>query len=43
MFLSGCLDGKVRMWSITDKKVLMWSEITGDGKSVCYNIAYLTY
>jgi WD40 repeat protein len=28
-FLSGSLDGKLRLWNIPDKKVTLWNEVTG--------------
>ena len=31
-FLSGSLDGKLRLWNIPDKKVALWNEVT-DGAS----------
>ena len=31
-FLSGSLDGKLRLWNIPDKKVALWNEIEGVGK-----------
>ena len=30
-FLSGSLDGKLRLWNIPDKKVALWNEIEGVG------------
>ena len=35
-FLSGSLDGKLRLWNIPDKKVALWNEIEGVGK--CNNM-----
>ncbi len=32
-FLSGSLDGKLRLWNIPDKRVALWNEIEGIGKS----------
>ena len=34
-FLSGSLDGKIRLWNIPDKKVALWNELEGTGKTVC--------
>ena len=31
-FLSGSLDGKIRLWNIPDKKVALWNEVEGTGK-----------
>ena len=31
-FLSGSLDGKLRLWNIPDKKVALWNEIEGVGE-----------
>ena len=31
-FLSGSLDGKLRLWNIPDKKVALWNEVS-DGAS----------
>jgi len=28
-FLSGSLDGKLRLWNIPDKKVALWNEVSG--------------
>ena len=33
-FLSGSLDGKIRLWNIPDKKVALWNELEGTGKCV---------
>lgn len=33
-FLSGSLDGKLRMWNIPDKKVAMWNELDGQAKLI---------
>ena len=30
-FLSGSLDGKIRLWNIPDKKVALWNELEGSG------------
>ena len=30
-FLSGSLDGKIRLWNIPDKKVALWNELEGAG------------
>ena len=32
-FLSGSLDGKLRLWNIPDKRVALWNEIEGVGGS----------
>ena len=32
-FLSGSLDGKIRLWNIPEKKVALWNEIDGSGTS----------
>jgi len=31
-FLSGSLDGKIRLWNIPDKKVALWNEVEGTGQ-----------
>ena len=31
-FLSGSLDGKLRLWNIPDKRVALWNEIEGVGE-----------
>lgn len=31
-FLSGSLDGKLRLWNIPDKRVALWNEIEGSSK-----------
>ena len=28
-FISGALDGKIRLWSIPDKRVVLWNEVEG--------------
>lgn len=33
-FLSGSLDGKLRLWNIPDKKVAVWNEIDGPAKLI---------
>jgi len=33
-FLSGSLDGKLRLWNIPDKKVAVWTEVEGPIKLV---------
>ncbi|KAG8309150.1 WD repeat-containing protein 44 [Homalodisca vitripennis] len=33
-FLSGSLDGKLRLWNIPDKKVEVWNEIEGQSKLI---------
>ena len=33
-FLSGSLDGKLRLWSIPDKKVALWNEVLGQSKLI---------
>ncbi|CAL8119089.1 unnamed protein product [Orchesella dallaii] len=33
-FLSGSLDGKLRLWNIPDKKVALWNEVTGQNKLI---------
>jgi WD40 repeat protein len=33
-FLSGSLDGKLRLWNIPDKKVALWNEIEGPTKLI---------
>lgn len=33
-FLSGSLDGKLRLWNIPDKKVALWNEVDGQTKLV---------
>ncbi|XP_019646501.1 PREDICTED: WD repeat-containing protein 44-like [Branchiostoma belcheri] len=33
-FLSGSLDGKLRLWNIPDKKVALWNELDGDIKLI---------
>ncbi|XP_044161185.1 WD repeat-containing protein 44 isoform X2 [Bufo gargarizans] len=33
-FLSGSLDGKLRLWNIPDKKVALWNEIDGQTKLI---------
>lgn len=30
-FLSGSLDGKIRLWDIPDRRVILWSEVSGAG------------
>ena len=34
-FLSGSLDGKLRLWNIPDKRVALWNEIEGVGEWSC--------
>ncbi|KAH9488606.1 WD repeat-containing protein 44 [Bulinus truncatus] len=41
-FLSGSLDGKLRLWNIPDKKVTLWNELSGNSNLIttanfCYN------
>uniref|UniRef100_A0A2C9JF22 WD repeat-containing protein 44 n=1 Tax=Biomphalaria glabrata TaxID=6526 RepID=A0A2C9JF22_BIOGL len=41
-FLSGSLDGKLRLWNIPDKKVTLWNELSGSSNLIttanfCYN------
>eukprot|EP00794_Sanderia_malayensis_P011106 gene11103-12275_t len=33
-FLSGSLDGKIRLWNIPEKRVALWNEIDGSGTSL---------
>lgn len=33
-FLSGSLDGKLRLWNIPDKKVTLWNELDGQTKLI---------
>jgi len=33
-FLSGSLDGKLRLWNIPDKKVALWNEVEGVTKLI---------
>lgn len=33
-FLSGSLDGKLRLWNIPDKKVALWNEVSGTTKLI---------
>ena len=33
-FLSGSLDGKLRLWNIPDKKVALWNELDGQAKLI---------
>jgi WD40 repeat protein len=33
-FLSGSLDGKLRLWNIPDKKVALWNEVDGNSKLI---------
>jgi hypothetical protein len=33
-FLSGSLDGKLRLWNIPDKKVALWNEVDGPTKLI---------
>ena len=33
-FLSGSLDGKLRLWNIPDKKVALWNEVAGPTKLI---------
>nr|XP_040567138.1 LOW QUALITY PROTEIN: WD repeat-containing protein 44-like [Lepeophtheirus salmonis] len=33
-FLSGSLDGKLRLWNIPDKKVTLWNEVPGNGRLI---------
>ncbi|XP_059081838.1 WD repeat-containing protein 44-like isoform X2 [Tigriopus californicus] len=33
-FLSGSLDGKLRLWNIPDKKVTLWNEVDGNTKII---------
>lgn len=33
-FLSGSLDGKLRLWNIPDKKVAVWNEVEGQSKLI---------
>ena len=41
-FLSGALDGKLRLWNIPDKKVTLWNELSGSSNLIttanfCHN------
>ena len=36
-FLSGSLDGKLRLWSIPDKKVALWNDVSGHSKLIMAN------
>ena len=36
-FLSGSLDGKPRLWSIPDKKVALWNDVSGHSKLIMAN------
>ena len=33
-FLSGSLDGKLRLWNIPEKKVALWNEVSGGSKLI---------
>lgn len=33
-FLSGSLDGKLRLWNIPDKKVALWNEVDGQTRLI---------
>ena len=33
-FLSGSLDGKLRLWNIPEKKVTLWNEVDGNCKII---------
>ena len=33
-FLSGSLDGKLRLWNIPDKKVTLWNEVGNNNNSL---------
>jgi WD40 repeat protein len=33
-FISGSLDGKIRLWNIPDKKVALWNEVDGQTKLI---------
>ena len=33
-FLSGSLDGKLRLWNIPDKRVALWNEIESVGETM---------
>ena len=32
-FISACLDGKLRLWNIAEKKVVLWNELNGPNQS----------
>lgn len=31
-FVSGCLDGKLRLWNISDKKIISWNDLKNQNK-----------
>ncbi|KAJ0973337.1 hypothetical protein J5N97_021296 [Dioscorea zingiberensis] len=35
-FISGCLDGKVRIWSVSEKRVVDWADIRDIVTAICY-------
>ena len=32
-FVSGCLDGKLRVWNTSEKKVVLWNELANTNQS----------
>uniref|UniRef100_A0A8B9CN52 WD repeat-containing protein 44 n=1 Tax=Anser brachyrhynchus TaxID=132585 RepID=A0A8B9CN52_9AVES len=41
-FLSGSLDGKLRLWNIPDKKVALWNEVDGTNGFKSHHLKYHT-
>ena len=39
-FLSGSLDGKLRLWNIPDKKVTLWNEVENGGLITTANFCH---
>ncbi|CAH9071116.1 unnamed protein product [Cuscuta epithymum] len=36
LFISGCIDGKARVWRVTDKRVAEWADIHDIVTAICY-------
>ncbi|RAL39891.1 hypothetical protein DM860_013092 [Cuscuta australis] len=36
LFISGCIDGKVRVWQVTEKRVADWADVHDIVTAICY-------